>query len=130
MKNSLKRTFAAVMLVMTLVFGTAVPAGAKEKEPTVCEQVSFRIAEGVAEAANAQIETLVRIAQRTPRNDVRELLIAVDKIVRDTKFVVGALGYEIECEYTTYYIDGQYVDIDPIRVIDPSVVRGNGSGKK
>ena len=71
----------------------------------------------LVDKANKQIEKLVRRAQRTPQDDVQELLAAVDEIVASVFRAAEATGAELACDYTEYYIDGQYVLIDPIRIV-------------
>ena len=62
---------------------------------------------------------MVEHAQRTPKDDVAQLLKQVDRLVEQTRRKVNALGYDVECEYTEYVIDGQTVLIDPLHVINP-----------
>ncbi len=69
--------------------------------------------------ANCKIEMMVAIAQRTPKDDVAKLLVQVERVVEQTRRQVNRLGYEVECTYTEYIIDGQTVLIDPLRVINP-----------
>ena len=67
--------------------------------------------------ANRQIEIAVKFAQLTPWNDVAWLLDLVDSIVAPVFAFANSIGAVVVCEYTTYYIDGQYVLVDPLRVI-------------
>ncbi len=68
--------------------------------------------------ANLKIAILVRYAQITPWNDVAWLLGQVDSIVDEVMDYAGSIGATVQCVYTEYYIDGQYVLIDPLKVID------------
>ena len=68
-------------------------------------------------SANRQIEIAVKFAQLTPWNDVQWLLKTVDTIVAPVFSYANSIGAVVVCEYTTYYIDGQYVLVDPLRVI-------------
>lgn len=68
--------------------------------------------------ANAQIETLVSAAIATPENDVKQLLKQVDKIVHNVQSYAKKLHAEVGCSMVTYFIDGQWVDIDPLFVVN------------
>ncbi len=67
--------------------------------------------------ANMEIALLVWFAQLTPQNDVPQLQRRVDAIVARIMAEAKRLGATVVCEYTEYYIDGQYVLIDPMKVI-------------
>jgi len=41
----------------------------------------------------------------------------VQTIVAPVFAYANSIGAVVVCEYTTYYIDGQYVLVDPLRVI-------------
>lgn len=68
--------------------------------------------------ANATIESLVKIAQLTPYDDVAWLLSMVDAIVNPIFAYAASIGATVACEYVEYQIDGQSVLIDPIRVVN------------
>jgi phage tail tube protein FII len=42
----------------------------------------------------------------------------VDQIVEQVINKAAEYGYEIECTYTAYEIDGQITEIDPLRVVN------------
>lgn len=67
--------------------------------------------------ANKRIEQLVKKAQKTKVNDVDQLLQQVEVIVAEVFAYAKRIGAVVVCEYTEYYIDGQYVLIDPLRVV-------------
>ena len=69
-------------------------------------------------SANIKIESLVKLCQITPWNDVDWLLKKVDGIVDEVMSFAARIGATVECTYTEYYVDGQYVLIDPLRVVD------------
>lgn len=71
----------------------------------------------MVELANREIVRLVKKAQATPWNDVPELLAKVDAIAARVFAYAQSIGAEVVCEYVEYYIDGQYVLIDPLRVV-------------
>lgn len=81
------------------------------------EAAQLAILEGMVTAANAQIEALVKMAQATPYDDVDRLLMLVDRIIGAVFAYADQIGATVECEYVEYYIDGQYILIDPIRVV-------------
>ena len=71
----------------------------------------------MVERTNRQIELAVKVAQITPWNDVPQLLEFVSSSVADVMAYANSIGAIVVCEYTTYYIDGQSVLIDPLRII-------------
>ena len=71
----------------------------------------------MVELANREIAMLVKKAQATPWNDVPELLAKVDAIASRVFAYAESIGAVVACEYVEYYIDGQYVLIDPLRVV-------------
>ncbi len=67
---------------------------------------------------NTKIDAAVIKAQQTPWNDIC-LLMQQENILVDNAMFWGRLtGYEIECVYTPYQIDGRTVMIDPLRVVN------------
>ena len=122
-----KRLIALLICVMLLVMVIPGAASAKGNDAPGLSTVSMRIAryndaqfkvlERMVTAANRQIEIAVKIAQMTPWNDVAWLLALVDSIVAPVFAYANSIGAVVVCEYTTYYIDGQYVLVDPLRVI-------------
>lgn len=97
-------------------------------------QGAYKKAVQIVDAANAKIESLIRVAQITPYDDTAELIIATSAIAYSAKIQVAQLGYVAQCTYTTYYVDGKYIPIDPLWVINPlPQKKGKGdddSGKK
>lgn len=71
----------------------------------------------MVELANREIARLVKKAQATPWNDVPELIAQVDAIAARVFAYAQSIGAVVACEYVEYYIDGQYVLIDPLRVV-------------
>ncbi len=72
----------------------------------------------MVDKANREIEKLVRHAQKTPHNDIDWLQAQVARVTAPVFSYAASIGAVVECTYTTYYIDGQYVDVDPLRVIN------------
>jgi len=106
--------FVAAMLVLCL----AIPAAfaATDEEIDKLNQMVDR--------ANEKIVKLVEKAQQTPVDDVEWLLAKVAEIKDSVDDYAASIGAEIECTYTTYTIDGQDVEIDPLRVVNV----GSGTG--
>ena len=73
----------------------------------------------IVNSANARIRALVRSAQLTPYYDVPQLIAATEAIAASTKVQVRMLGYRAECDYAYYWVDGRYVAIDPLYVVNP-----------
>ncbi len=73
--------------------------------------------EKLVDKANRDIEHAVKKAQATPEDDVQELLAKVDEIAAAVFAYAESIGAKVECIYVEYYIDGQYVLIDPLRII-------------
>ena len=123
MRRKFLAILIAVMLVVLMLPGVASAAGngvelravaqaGHHETPTELNKLQSMVAK-----ANRDIEHAVAKAQRTPENDVDELLAEVEAIVAEVKEYAESIGYGIACDYETYYIDGQYVVIDPLRII-------------
>ena len=122
-----KRWMALLICVLMLVMVIPGVANAQGNDATPISAVStrfvsynnaqFKALERMVEQANRQIELAVKFAQFTPWNDVAWLLKFVDSIVSPVFAYANSIGAVVVCEYTTYYIDGQNVLIDPLRVI-------------
>lgn len=120
----LKRLFALVLCVTlavgvlstgALADGPAAPSPNRYADARAAAQLAAL--EVMVKVANARVEALVAYAQRTPYNDVPWLLRQVDRTVAPVFAYGEMIGVPVVCEYVTYYIDGQWVDIDPIRII-------------
>lgn len=111
MKKSL-RILIALILVLVLTCGTALAC-----ENAIQNAKNKRLY-SMVNAANAQVRALVRIAQITPYDDVAWLLYMVDAVNRPVFSYARAIGATVQCTYITYYIDGRYVEVDPLKVIN------------
>mgnify|MGYP000869326910 CR=1 FL=1 len=69
-------------------------------------------------AANIQIYALVKIAQATPYDDVAWLLNKVDSITKPVLAYAASIGATVICEYEQHWIDGRWVLVDPLKVIN------------
>lgn len=67
--------------------------------------------------ANKRIDKLIAYAQSTPQNDIDWLLDEVEATVRHVFEYAESIGATVVCELVGYYIDGQYVLVDPLRVV-------------
>ena len=122
-----KRWMALLICVLLLVMVIPGVASAKGNDTAPVRAVSARLAhysdaqfmtlERMVDTANRQIKIAVRFAQITPWNDVPRLLQFIDSIVAPVFSYANSIGAVVVCEYTTYYIDGQNVLVDPLRVI-------------
>ena len=125
MKKRLMALLICVLLLVMIIPGVAnaqgngggSPVSAVSMRQARYSNAQFRILERMVATANRQIEVAVKFAQLTPWNDVSWLLNLVDSIVAPVFAYAKSIGALVVCEYTTYYIDGQYVLVDPLRVI-------------
>jgi hypothetical protein len=122
-----KRLMALLVCVMLLVMVIPSVANAQGNDPAPVGIASsmharytsaqFKALERMVATANRQIEIAVKFAQMTPWNDVAWLQNLVNSIVSPVLAYANSIGAVVVCEYTTYYIDGQNVLVDPLRVI-------------
>lgn len=123
MKKRLMALLICVLLLVMVIPGVAnaqgndAPGTAISVKFARYNDAQFKVLDRMVDAANRQIEIAVKFAQLTPWNDVAWLLDLVDSIVSPVFAYANAIGAVVVCEYTTYYIDGQYVLVDPLRVI-------------
>ncbi len=124
MKRKILSVLICVMLLVLLIPGVASArgndAGLQQTAGLVQRNYSnaqYKRLELMVERTNRQIELAVKFAQITPWNDVPKLLAFVDSAVADVMAYANSIGAIVVCEYTTYYIDGQSVLIDPLRII-------------
>ena len=122
-----KRLMALLVCVLLLVMVIPGVANAQGNDPSPVKSFTissarysgaeFKALERMVATANRQIELAVKFAQLTPWNDVAWLQSTVNAIVTSVFAYARSIGAVVVCEYTTYYVDGQYVLIDPLRVI-------------
>ena len=122
MKKRLMSILICVLLLVMVIPGVANAAGLDNSRVNVVASVQYNQDEfakltKMVDKVNAKIVKAVYKAQQTPENDVDALLAYVDKLVAGVMDYANSIGATVVCEYTTYYIDGQYVLIDPLRVI-------------
>lgn len=121
----MKKKLVAVVLAIALVFSVTC-VGAYADSPNSCrqrlspvQQIAFLAAECAVDSCNRLVEIAVRRAQATPYNDVIPMLVTVNALIKEATIIANTLGFEVECCYTEYVVDGQTVLIDPLRVINP-----------
>ena len=122
-----KRLMALLVCVMLLVMAIPAVANAQGNDPAPVSVASsmyarytgaqLAVLERMVATANRQIEIAVKFAQMTPWNDIAWLQNLVESITAPVFAYANAIGAVVVCEYTAYYIDGQYVMVDPLRVI-------------
>jgi Tfp pilus assembly protein PilX len=119
--KALKKVIIIVLTALMLVSAFAVPASAStsivNNTAITANDIKLQIALNVASSANARIEQLVAAAQRQTNPNIPLLIAQTNAISAFAINVINALGFDAECEYVTYEIGGQLVEIDPIIVI-------------
>ncbi len=123
MSRKILSILISVMLVVLLLPGIASAKGNGPELVLVangsdkCSEIQLKKLENMVDKANKEIDKAVAKAQHTPEDDVAELLVKIDAIVAEVTAYAESIGCTVACDYTEYYIDGQYVLIDPLRVI-------------
>ncbi len=121
-----KKVLSILLVVMLLILMLPGVASAKGNGPELKAVAlnghhetadQLKKLEKMVDKANDEIARAVAKAQRTPENDVPELLATIDQIVAEISAYAASIGYAITCDYETYEIDGQIVLIDPLRII-------------
>jgi surface polysaccharide O-acyltransferase-like enzyme len=113
----MKKKLLVALVVTVLVFSLAMPAFACSVRYDRSRSEAIKLYTMV-KVANAKIEAAVLVAQKTPRDDVKQLLALIDKIVNPVYAYADSIGATVECVEVDYYIDGQWVAIDPLRVVN------------
>jgi len=101
-----------LLLVLSLTCSSvmAAPADKTEKQyKKLCQMV---------DKANEKIDKLVEHAKKTEKDDVQWLLDKVEKEVTPVLAYAAQIGVEVECEVEVVMVDGQWVEIDPLKVIN------------
>lgn len=116
----MKRKALAAMLVLVVLMSVCLPAFAAGAD-TYCltPMDNYQRAVQIVNSANRKIYACVRAAQLTPYDDVDWMLRTTKAIAKDAEVRVNRLGYEVSCEYTSYYVDGRWVEVDPLHVYNP-----------
>ncbi|MEG1547255.1 MAG: hypothetical protein RR232_03845 [Clostridia bacterium] len=72
----------------------------------------------MVDQANKRVEALVKNAQATPWNDIAWMQFKIKLVITPVFIYADIIGAKVVCEYVEYYIDGQYVMVDPLRVVN------------
>lgn len=130
----MKKKIIATILALVLVLALACPgvgacglSGRRQPAYVNSSSARFAAAEKLVSDCNRSVELMVYAAQRTPYYDVPVLVYSVNRLIATTVALVNAMGFETECTYTEYVVDGCTVLIDPLRVINP-IEGGGGNG--
>lgn len=118
------RRFSSVLVALILVLSMMVPAIAACEEAAYDES-KYEKACDIVEKANEKVADLIAHAQKTAKDDVDKLLVKTEDVINKAKEKVARLGFEVECIYLEYEIDGHTVFIDPLYVINPRPGSGN-----
>lgn len=108
------RMLLVLALVLTLTCSSAMAC----TESAAAQDKLNKTLYVMVEAANVQVKVLVRVAQETPYNDVAWLKASTQAVVAPVFAYAKLIGATVECEYDHYYVDGQWVAIDPLKVIN------------
>ncbi len=115
----MKKKLLALVLLFVLVFSVAAPGIASACGYVSPETARYNQAIAIINSANAKIRSLVLTAQITPYNDIAWLISSTNAVAANAKARVAQLGYEVGCNYINYWVDGRWVAIDPLYVINP-----------
>lgn len=116
MKKSM-RVLAVLLLMMILLCSTASASGISEYCLNDRQENYLRVQARVS-AANATVRALVLRAQLTPYDDVDWLFDQVDRVNAPVIAYGASLGFEVQCTGRWYWIDGRWVEVDPLKVIN------------
>lgn len=117
--HPMKKKLLALVLLFVLVFSVAAPGIASACGYVSPETARYNQAIAIINSANAKIRSLVLTAQITPYNDIAWLISSTNAVAANAKARVAQLGYEVGCNYINYWVDGRWVAIDPLYVINP-----------
>lgn len=108
------KKFVSILLCAVLLMTVGMSAALAERTPSKQE---MRQLEMMVVSANQQIQVMVIAAQLTPWDDVCWLKCSTDLVAQSVKSYARCIGATVVCEYTSYWVDGRLVDIDPLRVV-------------
>lgn len=116
----MKRKVLAIVLVLVVLMSVCLPAFADNAD-TCClkPKDNYKRAVQIVDSANRKIYACVRTAQLTVYDDVDWMLRTTKAIANDAKYRVRRLGYDVYCEYVSYCVDGRWVEVDPLHVVNP-----------
>lgn len=116
----MKRKVLAIVLVLVVLMSVCLPAFASSADTSCLKpKDNYKRAVQIVDSANRKIYACVRTAQLTVYDDVNWMLRTTKAIANDAKYRVRRLGYDVYCEYVSYYVDGRWVEVDPLHVVNP-----------
>ena len=116
----MKRKVLAIVLVLVVLMSVCLPAFASSADTSCLKpKDNYKRAVQIVDSANRKIYACVRTAQLTVYDDVDWMLRTTKAIANNAKYRVRRLGYDVYCEYASYYVDGRWVEVDPLHVVNP-----------
>lgn len=130
-RSPVKRKLLAIVLVLVVLMSVCLPAFADNAD-TYClkPKDNYKRAVQIVDSANRRIKACVRTAQLTFYDDVEWMLFTTKAIANEAKYRVRKLGYDVYCEYVSYYVDGRWVEVDPLHVYNPLPVKPDPDTKE
>ena len=107
------RLTAAVLVLMMAVCSAAF---AEKKDAAV--KANEKAAKKIVQQANKEIKDLVKNARKSAEDDVAEMAAATEAVAAGAIAACAELGIEVECSFSYYWVDGQRVAVDPLKVIN------------
>lgn len=110
-----KRLISVLMILVLLMSVSSAAMACSKSSPTKAEMAKLKT---MVATANSTVKALVKTAQATKKDDVNELLKAVDKVNAPVLKYAKKIGATVVCEVEYYWIDGRRVAVDPLKVIN------------
>jgi len=110
------RVIVVVLMIATILSSAALACDPAETQTPTAQQMY--ILNAMVNNTNSNISWMVSVAQATPYNDVNWLQSSVSAMTAPVFAYADQIGATVVCVYQTYYIDGQYVPVDPLLVIN------------
>lgn len=113
MKNMLRK-----LLILCLVLMLTCSSAMACSNGVAAQDKLNKTLYAMVEAANIAVKAQVKVAQSTSYNDVAWLKASTQATVAPVFAYAKLIGATVECEYDYYWVDGQWVAIDPLKVIN------------
>lgn len=107
----------AVVLVLMLATCSVALADKKGNNGNNGNDV-MKYVRNLVKDTNKKIHDAVQAARATAVDDTAELIAYAEKLSAQTIDEAAKLGVALECEYTTYVVDGKKISVDPLKVIN------------
>lgn len=108
------RMLLVLVLVVSMTCSSAMACSTGDVSQAKLNKALF----AMVDAANLAVKAQVKIAQGTPYDDVEWLLASTKATVAPVFAYAKLIGATVECEYDYYWVDGQWVAVDPLKVIN------------